>query len=798
MALYVKNKQTGFATIASGSVTSASITQVNHSKTFLIFTEKSNNNSPLSFLIRGYVSDSGKHVVFDRMGTSTTVVIYYELLEFTEDSDINIQRGRGRYVHGNSININSVSALNYAFATFCSNQSGSGYGNDDNGFIDIVSATSIVVKKRLNTTGTSASDIAWQVVASPHFNVQKIRDTVNTSGTEQYNLNYADINSSFILAYQVATLGTLFANGINRFYFLNSNKMKRDAYTGSVQSDVYSYVVNIDPNEVRTYQYLDSMGDNVRSKSTTINSVNPKYSLIIPGNAGANFLAPANVGNNLAANAAHTYQYLNSTTISADRLRPTGCSATMYSLTTTEFPSIKVNVFSASTYLVNPSTSSTINWNVSSGANNVYTVIKNLNKPTPIRLSTEIKPTGYIPFNLSKRRVAVSASSVRSGFEAISATDENTNTRWSSQFSDPQYWWMDLGNVYPLGRIEINWHNEFATDFNISASTNGNLWRQIHTETLKSTSANTIHNYWTSGIDVRYLKFHGIQRNTTSGYSFYEFKVFESSGGYMATSAYNYGLKGSIQTSQVNNYTLIAHNGFNAEISANIKSYKDDGAENVSNGYNWNNNNYIDFGYESPATSAKINGALRFSGIKIPKYSYIIDSYIKFEANEASSGAPNLTIWAQSATNTSQFSEGNIDSNITNRTKTINKVTWNPTNWTKNGIYKTPSLTSLVQEVINLPSWTSGTSDLTFIFSAQSFSDTPKPRVRVNSFGTINNSNTGKSPAQLYVYYANGPYRLSNTLNFSTYQTSANNIEIIYFKPYLYGMDNMQIYGIQY
>src|SRR4051812_13377802 len=59
---------------------------------------------------------------------------------------------------------------------------------------------------------------------------------------------------------------------------------------------------------------------------------------------------------------------------------------------------------------------------------------------------------------------ATSASSVeKAGVESGKAVDGSSTTRWSSAFTDNQWWQVDLGSVRRVSRVELNWEDAYAS-----------------------------------------------------------------------------------------------------------------------------------------------------------------------------------------------------------------------------------------------------------------------------------------------------------------------------------------------
>ncbi|MGI4872968.1 MAG: discoidin domain-containing protein [Janthinobacterium lividum] len=130
------------------------------------------------------------------------------------------------------------------------------------------------------------------------------------------------------------------------------------------------------------------------------------------------------------------------------------------------------------------------------------------------------------------------ASSVESGTAnvASNATDGDNGTRWSSEFTDSQSLVVDLGAAQTIDRIRILWEYAFGRNFLLQVSTDALTWT-----TLSQTTGNmpVAHNGGylneysnlnaTSRGYGRYVRLVGTTRNTSFGYSIFEFEVFSFS-----------------------------------------------------------------------------------------------------------------------------------------------------------------------------------------------------------------------------------------------------------------------------
>ena len=101
---------------------------------------------------------------------------------------------------------------------------------------------------------------------------------------------------------------------------------------------------------------------------------------------------------------------------------------------------------------------------------------------------------------------------------------------------------------------------------------------------------------------------------------------------------------------------------------------------------------------------------IRFQNITIPQGATITNAYIQFQADEDDSEATSLTIYGEDTANAPTFATSS--GNITNRTKTSASVDWNSIpGWNigqRGPNQQTPDLTSIVQEIVNIGTWSSG------------------------------------------------------------------------------------------
>ncbi|WP_239133858.1 discoidin domain-containing protein [Rugosimonospora africana] len=126
---------------------------------------------------------------------------------------------------------------------------------------------------------------------------------------------------------------------------------------------------------------------------------------------------------------------------------------------------------------------------------------------------------------LSQGRPVTASSTEGADTPASAAVDGNPGTRWSSQFSDPQWLQVDLGASASITQVVLQWEAAYATAFQIQTSPDGSAWTSIYSTTTGTGGTQTLNVTGTG----RYVRMYGTARNGGYGYSLYEFQVYGSS-----------------------------------------------------------------------------------------------------------------------------------------------------------------------------------------------------------------------------------------------------------------------------
>lgn len=129
-----------------------------------------------------------------------------------------------------------------------------------------------------------------------------------------------------------------------------------------------------------------------------------------------------------------------------------------------------------------------------------------------------------------KKEYKVSSTEANLGNIASNAIDGNVSTRWSSTYSDPQWYQIDLGKSYNIKQVVISWEAASAKNYTVEVSDDGVSWQIIAAKSNMPAGARTDDLKDLSGLG-RYVRMHGTERTSTWGYSIFEFEVFGTASG---------------------------------------------------------------------------------------------------------------------------------------------------------------------------------------------------------------------------------------------------------------------------
>lgn len=144
----------------------------------------------------------------------------------------------------------------------------------------------------------------------------------------------------------------------------------------------------------------------------------------------------------------------------------------------------------------------------------------------------ETKSIKVIPPKVDGTNVSQGKTATASSFQtdptggcpcgAANAVDGKFDTRWASDWSDPQWLQVDLGASTGFKHVQLAWDPAYGKAYDIQTSEDGQNWTTVKSVTDGDGDIDDIDVNGTG----RYVRINGTERGSGYGYSLYEFGVY--------------------------------------------------------------------------------------------------------------------------------------------------------------------------------------------------------------------------------------------------------------------------------
>jgi beta-glucosidase len=124
--------------------------------------------------------------------------------------------------------------------------------------------------------------------------------------------------------------------------------------------------------------------------------------------------------------------------------------------------------------------------------------------------------------NVARGRPARCSSIEDLAYGCDKAVDGELTTRWSSQFSDPQWIQVDLGVRQQIERVILHWEMAYGRGYQVQVSDDASNWRDVYSTTAGDGAVDNL-DLSAAG---RYVRVHIADRGTMWGDSLWEFEVY--------------------------------------------------------------------------------------------------------------------------------------------------------------------------------------------------------------------------------------------------------------------------------
>jgi chondroitin AC lyase len=134
-------------------------------------------------------------------------------------------------------------------------------------------------------------------------------------------------------------------------------------------------------------------------------------------------------------------------------------------------------------------------------------------------------PAALVNLALGKPAVASSNEEHSQWYvgEPSHVCDGDLKTRWSSEYSDPQWIYVDLGAIHEIQQVVVFWEAAYAKAYEIQISSDAHAWITVFSTTDGDGGADVIE---FDPVAARYVRVYGTRRGTGYGYSILELEVY--------------------------------------------------------------------------------------------------------------------------------------------------------------------------------------------------------------------------------------------------------------------------------
>lgn len=126
------------------------------------------------------------------------------------------------------------------------------------------------------------------------------------------------------------------------------------------------------------------------------------------------------------------------------------------------------------------------------------------------------------------------ASSGAGDYAAKFAIDGKMDTRWSSNFSDTEWWQVKFVEPRVIGGLKICWETAFAEKYEVAVSMDGEKWQKVYNVPEGDGRTDLL---FFKPVETRFVRIQCLQRGTGWGNSIYEIKFYSGSDVPVATAA---------------------------------------------------------------------------------------------------------------------------------------------------------------------------------------------------------------------------------------------------------------------
>ncbi|WP_412543479.1 discoidin domain-containing protein [Longispora sp. K20-0274] len=127
--------------------------------------------------------------------------------------------------------------------------------------------------------------------------------------------------------------------------------------------------------------------------------------------------------------------------------------------------------------------------------------------------------------DLARAGTATASTQETANFPAARAIDGDPATRWSSAYTNGEWFQVDLGASKTVGRVVLTWEAAYGRDYDLQVSANGTTWTTVSARRGENGGVDDVTFTPTT---ARYVRMQGVTRGTSYGYSLYTCEIRSS------------------------------------------------------------------------------------------------------------------------------------------------------------------------------------------------------------------------------------------------------------------------------
>ncbi len=125
--------------------------------------------------------------------------------------------------------------------------------------------------------------------------------------------------------------------------------------------------------------------------------------------------------------------------------------------------------------------------------------------------------------NLAYNKPVKASSTSQDAGGPAQVADGNSGSRWSSDYRDNEWIYVDLGKEETISQVNLEWEAAYAKSYKLQLSDDATNWKDVYTEENSDGGSDRITFPKSKG---RYVRLYAPKRATMFGISLYEFEVY--------------------------------------------------------------------------------------------------------------------------------------------------------------------------------------------------------------------------------------------------------------------------------